>query len=110
MSYYPIKVLNQTFTANSTMVVPAGYMITSISMVNTTANAVTGGIRIGTTDGGTDIAVAIAIGANAILGIPDATILKTLFATGSDTTIYLQAVVAWNSASVNVSIIISKIA
>lgn len=109
MSFYPIKTLKQTYTSNGTIVIPAGYQIVGVTIVNTTANAVTGGIKIGTTNGGTEVAVAIATGANAILGIPDATMLLKTFSTSSDTTLYIQAVVAWNSASVDLSIIICKI-
>lgn len=95
-------------TANDTLVVPAGYSILSMSVVNTTANAVTGGIRVGTSDGATDVVVALATGASAILGVPDATILKKLFSTASSQTLYVQAVVAWNSASVDTSLVLIK--
>lgn len=96
-------------TTNDTVVIPAGYAIQSITVNNTTANAVTGGLKIGTTDGGTDVVVALATGANAILGIPDATILLKYFSTASPQTLYLNAVVAWNSASLDTNIILIKV-
>lgn len=95
-------------TANDTITIPAGYSIQSISMNNTTANAITGGVKIGTTDGGTDVVTALAIAGNAILGLTDATILKKLFSTSVDQTLYIQAVVAWNSASLDTSIVMIK--
>lgn len=95
-------------TANDTITIPAGCSIQSMTIVNTTANAITGGVRVGTTDGGTDVVVALATGANAIIGIPDATILLKLFSTTVDTTLYIQAVVAWNSANINMSIVLIK--
>jgi hypothetical protein len=108
-TYGEIQIQNITGqTANDTLVIPAGYSILGISVVNTTANAVTGGIRIGTTDGGTDVVVALATAANAVIGVPDATILKKLFSTSVDTTLFIQAVVAWNSASVDTNIVIVK--
>lgn len=96
-------------TANDTVIIPAGYAIQSMTINNTTANAITGGIRIGTTDGGVDVVVALATGANAIIGIPDATILLKYFSTSVDTTLYIQAVVAWNVASLDTNIVVVRI-
>lgn len=87
---------------NDTVVLPVGFRIDSIDIQNTTGNAVTGGIRIGTTDGGTDVAVAIAVAGSVLLLVADTTILKRLFSTAATTTLYVQAVVAWNSASLNI--------
>jgi len=100
--------LTGTFTSNGTLVIPAGYQIIAASVVNTTANAITGGVKIGTSDGGTQVAVAIATGANAVIGIPDATILTKFFSTSATQTLYVQAVIAWNSASINVNLLLAK--
>jgi hypothetical protein len=89
-------------TANTTATVSKNGVIKSITIVNTTANAVTGGIKIGTTNGGTEVVAAQAVGANEILTISDASILKRIFSTSADTTLYIQAVTAWNSASLNI--------
>lgn len=96
-------------TANDTVVVPAGFAIQSMTIRNTTANAVTGGVRVGTTDGGVDVVVALATGANAIIGIPDATILLKYFSATVDTTLYIQAVAAWNSANLDINIVLVKV-
>lgn len=89
-----------TLTANSTFTVPAGMTIESIVYENTTANAVTGGVRIGTTNGGAEVVVAQAIGANAVGQITDANILLRFFSSTAQQILYIQAVTAWNSASV----------
>jgi hypothetical protein len=89
-------------TNDTTFVVPAGYMIEAIAIRNTTANAVTGGIKIGTTSGGTDVVAAQAVGANALVVITDASILLRYFSATLNTTLYLQDVTAWNSASLEV--------
>lgn len=89
-----------TLTANSTFTVPARMTIESIVYENTTANAVTGGVRIGTTNGGAEVVVAQAIGANAVGQITDANILLRFFSSTVQQILYIQAVTAWNSASV----------
>lgn len=92
------------FTADGTFSVPKGYYIHSIVFENTTANAVTGGIRIGTTNGGTEVVVAQALGANELVEVADANILKTIFSTTTAQTLYIQAVTSWNSANINMYI------
>ena len=89
-------------TANTTVSIPAAYRITNISMENTTANAVTGGIKIGNTDGGTEVLVAEPVTANEVLEVAAADILIKLHSTSAATTLYIQAVSAWNSASLTI--------
>lgn len=88
-------------TANATVSIPAGNVIQHLVIQNSTANAVTGGIRIGTTDGGIDVVVAVAVGANALFSVLDATLLKRVFNMSGATTLYLQTVTLWNSSSLN---------
>lgn len=95
--------------ANTTVSIPPGYMIVGLSVRNTTANAVTGGVRIGTTDGGVDVVVALAVAGSAILGVPDATILKKYFSASAATTLFIQTVTLWNSASLNLSFLLGKV-
>lgn len=97
-----------TAAANTTFVVPAGYVIESIAFQNTTANAVTGGVKIGTTNGGTEVVAAQAVGANALDTVPGANVLKRVFTTSAATTLYVQAVTAWASASVNFKVALRK--
>lgn len=90
-----------TFSSNGTFSIPAMYSIESIVIQNTTANAVTGGIKIGTTNGGTEVIVAQAVAGNDLLVVKDATILKNVFSSTVATTLYIQAVTSWNSASLD---------
>jgi hypothetical protein len=96
-------------TANTTVSIPAGWSISQIMFANTTANAVTGGVRIGTTSGATDVVGAQAIGANAIDTISDANILKKVFSRSAAQTLFIQAVTSWNGASVEFAIVLRKV-
>lgn len=100
----PIQSNVPAATSAGSFVVPAGRMISSIVIVNSTANAVTGGIKFGTTAGGVDVAAAVAVGANAVLAVLDAALLKRFFSASVDTTIYYDAVVGWNSANVRIAV------
>jgi hypothetical protein len=93
----------EALAADGTFVVPAGYRLSSIDIVNTTANAVTGGINIGTTEGGDDILAAAAVGASATI---HPTPLKRLFAAAQ--TVYISAETAWNSASLTVIVMLDQ--
>lgn len=88
--------------ANGTLTIPAGYVLEQIVIENTTANAVTGGIRVGTTDGGAQVVVAQAVAASALLRIAQAAILLGVFSTSADQILYIQAVTSWNSAILNI--------
>ena len=96
-------------TAAGSLVVPAGYAITGIYMVNNTANAVTGGIKIGTAAGGTQVVAAQAVAANAVVAVADAAILLKLFSKTAPQTIYFDAVTAWNSANVDIIVMTRKV-
>jgi adenosine/AMP kinase len=96
--------------ANTTFVVPAGYRILCIDLFNTTANAVTGGVKLGTTSGAVDVIVAQAIVANAVIGVLDSAILLKYFSATVDQTLFLQTVTLWNAAAVNFTITMVKVA
>jgi hypothetical protein len=89
-------------TGDTTIVIPANFAIAGIYITNTTANSVTGGIKIGTTSGATDVVVSQAVGANDFVSVSDATLLKRIFSMSSSQTLYIQAVSSWNSASLNI--------
>jgi len=89
-------------TAQVAAIIPAGRQIASIAVINRTANAVTGGINVGTTSGGADVASAFAVGANATVVIQGATLLKSIFsvsAAGDAQILWVNAVTSWNSAT-----------
>lgn len=91
--------------ANSTLVLPANAYIQRIIVKNNTANAITGGIAIGTTNGGADIMVALAVAGNALVTDIGTGLLKSIFSTSATQQIFLDAVVSWNSANVDVTIV-----
>lgn len=105
---YPISSLANT--ANFQLSVPAGTQIISMELREIAGSAITGGVRIGTTDGGTDVIVAQAVGANANFIVTDVALLKRVFAILTDTPLFIQAVSAWNGASLNVTLIVGPAA
>lgn len=82
----------------------AGTYFVQVSIVNTTANAVTGGLNLGTTEGGDDVAATLAVGANAKTGAT-ATVVTTAAAA-----LYIAAETAWNSASVLAYVTVHRLA
>ncbi len=110
MSYIPLKTnYLLSVTGDTTTIIPAGYSILQIIIQETAGNSITGGVRIGSTNGGVDIVLSLAVGANSIQYINDATILKRIFSLSIDTTIYIQTITLWNNANVNIYITLSKI-
>ena len=87
-----------TLTANGQIVLPAGVMLRRIYFRNRTANAVTGGIRVGTSAGGTQVVTAQAIAANAIVSVIPT--IENYQAAAQ--TLFFEAVTAWNGAQVDV--------
>jgi hypothetical protein len=103
--------LKQTgiIAANTAFVLPANCLIDYVVIVNNTANAITGGLKFGTTSGATDICVAIAVAGNALTFITDALLLKRLFSTTATQQVFIDAVAAWNSANVDITIIYKQL-
>jgi len=89
--------------------VPRGHAIAAIYFRNRTANAVTGGVKIGTAAGATDIVAAQAIGANGIGHVADADLLKRFFSTTDRQVLFIDAVSAWNSATVDFYLVLDKL-
>ena len=96
-------------SANTTLSIPAGYSILQVVVENTTGNSVTGGIKIGTTNGGTDVITALAVNANALFAISDASLLKKIFSMSSAQTLYIQTVTILNSANLNFYFVLRKV-
>lgn len=107
----PIIVTTGVLTGTTDFVVgvlPAGAYIQSITVVNATANAVTGGISVGSTANGTDIVATITCGANCVSNSPGTnTLVKSVFTAtgGAATTIHAAAVTAWASANVTFTVL-----
>ncbi|MFL5259296.1 MAG: DUF2793 domain-containing protein [Hyphomicrobiales bacterium] len=96
-------------SANTTLSIPAGWAIDKIHYAETAGNAVTGGIKIGTSSGGSDVVSAQAVGANALDTVADGNVLKKVFSRSSAQTLFVQAVTAWNAASVELSFVLRKV-
>lgn len=92
-------------TAANNFILPANCVLRELLFFNTTANAVTGGLKFGTTSGATDIVTSQAIGASATAFVTDAALLKRFFSPTSTQQIFFDAVASWNSANVNITII-----
>ena len=92
-------------TANGTVVIPAGSMLRRIYFRNRTANAVTGGIRVGTSAAGTQVVTAQAVAASAIVSV--APTIENYQAAAQ--TLYVEAVTSWNSADVDVVVMYEEI-
>lgn len=103
------NIANLGKTNDFTFDVPANCFIADIIIINNTANAVTGGLKFGTTNGGTEVVTAVAVGASAYTHVLDSALTKRVFSKTAATTIYVQDVTAWNSANVDVNVIIGKI-
>lgn len=112
MAYNPSLTVGQNtqnVTAATTVVIPAGHSILQIVVSNTTSNSVTGGIKIGTTLGGTEVLVALAVGADELFVISDSVLLKKIFSLSTATTLYIDAVTLFNSASLNFHFALRKV-
>lgn len=84
---------------------PPSTYIQHVIISNSTANAVTGGISIGSTSGGTDVVAAQACAANCLVFVTDATLLKRVFSTTASQPIFASGVTAWNNANVTITVV-----
>lgn len=84
---------------------PANAYISMVIYNNTTANAVTGGITLGSTANGTDISTATTCAANCLAQATDAQLVKRAWSTTGSTPINAAAATAWNSANVTITVI-----
>lgn len=108
MAYTPTRKATAN-NANTTISIPAGFSIVQLVVENTTANAVTGGVKIGTTSGAIDVIVALATGASSLQLVSSATLLKNVFSTSADQTLFIQTVTSWNSAVVNFYFVLAQL-
>lgn len=85
---------------------PAGAYLRQVVVVNSTANAVTGNISIGSTANGTDIVASLVCAANCVADAPGTTtIAKSVFSTTAATSLHAAAITAWNSANITFTIV-----
>jgi hypothetical protein len=99
------RILISGQTAANNFILPANCALVDIFVFNTTANAITGGLKFGTTSGATDIITALAVGASAFVFTASSALSKRVFSPTATQQIFFDAVSAWNSANVNITII-----
>lgn len=98
-----------TQTAAASFFLPPSAYITGLMVQNKTANAITGGLKFGTTAGGVDIVAALAIAGSAFGFVTDALMLKRFFSAAAAQQIFYDAVVSWNSASVQIDVMYNQL-
>src|SRR6266700_3679556 len=108
----PDSLINDLFAASGVIasgtasvalgILPANYYIEDIVLAEAARNAITGPINIGSSAGDNDIVAALAVGANALIVVPNASVLKRAFSTIAPTNLFVSAVTSWNGASINV--------
>lgn len=86
-------------------VLPPSTYIQHIIFQETAGNAVTGGIKVGSTSGGADVVAAQALGASGLAYVTDASILKRIFSTTATQPIFVTPATAGNNANVTVTIV-----
>jgi hypothetical protein len=85
---------------------PAGAYIREIIIVNSTGNAVSGGIKFGTASGLADIVAAQPVAGNAVpVVVADASLAKRAFSTTAPQPIFATAATDWASANVTITVI-----
>ena len=110
MSYIPsIKQMISNVTGATSIVVPANMYILGIVIDSTNANSITGGIKIGTSLGATDVVSVFAVTGNSLSHIPSSLILKRIFSKTASTTLYIDAVTLFNSANISVSFMLREV-
>jgi hypothetical protein len=89
-----------TFSGFVSFAIPAKCYIDRIILFNTTGNAITGGLKFGTTLGAADVIAAVPVGPNASIVVPNAQLLKAVFSLTLPQNIGIDAVTSWNGATV----------
>jgi hypothetical protein len=91
-------------TANTFFVVPAGWYIADIFAEEVAGHAITGGLKIGTVSGGTNVIANLTVGANSIGHASDVQLPKRIFSKTADTKLFVQAVTNWSGAKLNLRV------
>lgn len=99
------RILLPGVSANTTITVAAGWELMEVHVFNTTANAVAGGLNIGTTNGASDVVAGLAVPGAALTKAPVAQVFSTL----SDQVLYISAATSWNAASLTLSCLLRKV-
>ncbi len=95
--------------AYSQIYLPVNTFINAVLIQETAGNAVTGGLKFGTTLAASDIANAVTVAANANVAITDAKLSKRFFPNFAPQQVFVDAVTGWNNANVNLTFIIGQL-
>lgn len=104
--YRSMVVSGQTSAFSLTL--PAGAYIQSVILQETSGAAVTGGVKIGTTSGGTDVVAAIVMPASSLAMTSDASFgaaQKRAFSATVPQTLFFGAVSSFNGAALNATVV-----
>ena len=85
---------------------PASMYIEGLIFQNLNANAITGGVNVGSSVGAADIVSALAVAGNALIVVADALILKRAFSAVAPTSLFVSAGGSWNGASLNIKTVL----
>lgn len=80
------------------LTLPERSYLLAIGIANGSAAAITGGLKIGTTSGGTEVVTAQTVAASTNYGIADTAISVRMFPSGA--TLFYDAVTDWNGANI----------
>lgn len=94
------RLVLKRLNANIAYPLPAGAAVRRVQFLNRTTTGVSGGMRVGTTDGGEQVVATVAVGSAALV---EATIASAAISTTAQT-LYIQAVTAWGVSEVDVAI------
>lgn len=106
---YTLPILNRIVitgaTAAGNFKLPTNCSLVDIYPDGTNANAVTGGLKFGTTAGAADIVAAQAVAGNSLNSVPAANLLRRRFSKTSSQQIFYDAVTSWNGANVDITVV-----
>jgi len=86
-------------------VLPPGTYIQHIIMQETAGNAVTGGVKVGTTSGGADVVAALTVSASSLAFVADSALLKRVFSATAQQALFITPATAGNNANVTVTVV-----
>lgn len=92
-------------TAAFTMILPPGTFIRDIIAQETSGATVTGGLKIGTTAGGTDVVSVLALTSLNLVTTQEVSMAKRVFSSTAPQTLFVGAVSSFNSSAVNLTVI-----
>lgn len=97
-------IIAQDFTS---LTLPAGAYVNGIVIRETSGAAVTGGIKIGTTAGGTDVVAAATCGSGCLISVTDVSLLKRVFSATATQKLSVDAVSSFNGAALSITVLYS---